>query len=139
MLFTALALVPALAHVFELPNKIGLSRDDYLVVQQLYRGWNLLGIVVLLALVSNALLTAMLARAGEKFGFALTATLAIAGTQAVFWSFTFPANRETQNWTVLPTHWEQLRIQWEYSHAASAGLNLVALVALIAALLPRRA
>lgn len=139
MLFTALALVPALAHVFELPNKIGLSRDDYLVVQQLYRGWNLLGIVVLLALVSNALLTAMLARAGGKFGFALTATLAIAGTQAVFWSFTFPANRETQNWTVLPAHWEQLRIQWEYSHAASAGLNLVALVALIAALLPRRA
>jgi hypothetical protein len=29
MLATALALGPALAHAFELPNKIGLGRDDY--------------------------------------------------------------------------------------------------------------
>jgi hypothetical protein len=37
LLFAALALAPALAHLLELPNKIGLSRDDYLIVQQIYR------------------------------------------------------------------------------------------------------
>ena len=45
-----IASAPALAHLLELPNKIGLSRDDYLIVQQIYRGWALLGIVVLSAL-----------------------------------------------------------------------------------------
>jgi hypothetical protein len=50
LLFTALAL----AHLLELPNKIGLARDDYLTVQQIYRGWALLGIVVVAALISTA-------------------------------------------------------------------------------------
>ena len=50
LLFTVFALAPALAHLLELPNKIGLSRDDYLIVQQIYRGWALLGIGMLSAL-----------------------------------------------------------------------------------------
>lgn len=37
LLFCALALAPALAHLLELPNKIGLSHDEYLVVQQIAR------------------------------------------------------------------------------------------------------
>ena len=53
LLFAALALGPALAHLLELPNKIGLPRDEYLVVQQIYRGWALLGIVVFGALGST--------------------------------------------------------------------------------------
>lgn len=36
--FSALALVPAGAHLMELINKINLSADSYLVVQTLYRG-----------------------------------------------------------------------------------------------------
>jgi hypothetical protein len=36
---------------------------------------------------------------------------------------------------MLPPNWEDLRAQWEYSHAVSAGLNLVALVALILSVL----
>jgi hypothetical protein len=38
LLFVALVLAPALAHLLELPNKIGLSREEYLVVQQIYNG-----------------------------------------------------------------------------------------------------
>jgi len=53
------------------------------------------------------------------------------GTQIVFWTFTFPVNQQTSNWTVLPPDRARLRAQWEYSHAASAVLNLIALVALI--------
>jgi hypothetical protein len=34
LLASALVLGPALAHLFELPNKIGLSRDDYFIVQK---------------------------------------------------------------------------------------------------------
>lgn len=61
--------------------------------------------------------------------------LCIAGTQIIFWTFTYPANQETSNWTVLPEHWEALRTQWEYSHAASAVLNLIALIMLVLSVL----
>jgi hypothetical protein len=48
----------------------------------------------------------------------------------VFWTFTFPANQQTDNWTVLPENWTTLRMHWEYSHAAGAVLNLIAFIAL---------
>ena len=56
VLFTALALVFGGAHLFELPHKIGMSAADYLTVQQIYRGWQLAGIVVVGQVVSIALL-----------------------------------------------------------------------------------
>jgi ABC-type cobalamin transport system permease subunit len=130
LLFAALALAPALAHLLELPNKIGLSRDDYLVVQQIYRGWALLGIVVLSALLSTLILTILVRKRPNEFALSLVAFLCIVGTQVVFWTFTFPTNQQTSNWTVLPEHWTTLRMQWEYSHAASAVLNLIAFIAL---------
>lgn len=137
LLFAALALAPAAAHLLELPNKIGLSREDYLTVQQLYRGWALLGVVVIGALVST-LAYAVVARTQRKpLTLAVIALFCLAGTQALFWTFTFPANQSTANWTVLPDNWAALRSQWEYSHAASALLNLAALIALIFSVLVR--
>jgi hypothetical protein len=65
------------------------------------------------------------------------AFLCLATALAVFFAFTYPANQATQNWTVLPADWEQLRAQWEYSHAAGAALDLAAFVALILAALAR--
>ncbi len=135
LLFAALALAPAIAHLLELPNKIGLSHDDYLTVQHLYNGWALLGFVVYGAIFSTLALTLLTRRRRGEFGYSLTAFLCLVGTQVVFWSFTFPANRATANWTVLPDNWIGLRAQWEYSHAASAVLNLVALVAVMLAVL----
>jgi hypothetical protein len=137
LLLAALALAPALAHLLELPNKIGLSRDDYLTVQQIYRGWALLGFVVAGALLSTLILTIMVRKRPKEFALTLIAFLCIVGTQMVFWTFTFPANQQTNNWTVLPENWMALRSQWEYSHAASAVLNLIALVALILSVVSR--
>ncbi|HEX6317772.1 MAG TPA: DUF1772 domain-containing protein [Burkholderiales bacterium] len=137
LLFAALALGPALAHLLELPNKIGLSREEYLTVQQIYRGWALLGIVVFGALLSSLALAIAVRRRRSEFVPALIAFLCIAGTQAVFWTFTYPANEQTANWTLLPEHWRALRAQWEYSHAASAVLNLAAFIALVVAVLAR--
>ena len=133
LLFAALALAPALAHLLELPNKIGLGAEDYRTVQQNYRGWALLGIVIYGALLSSLALAIIVRRRRAEFVPAVIAFLCLAGTQAIFWIFTFPATQQTLNWTVLPGNWMALRAQWEYSHAASALLNLAALVALIVA------
>jgi hypothetical protein len=137
LLFAALALAPALAHLLELPNKIGLSRDEYFTVQQIYSGWALLGIVVFGALFSTLALAILVRKRRREFVPALIAFLCIAATQALFWTFTFPANEQTANWTVLPENWAALRVQWEYSHAASAVLNLIAFIAVILSVLAR--
>jgi hypothetical protein len=137
LLFAALALAPTLAHLLELPNKMALGRDEYLVVQQIYRGWDLLGFVVAGALLSTLALCVTERGRPRSFVPALVSFLSIVGTQVVFWTFTFPMNRQTENWTVLPKAWMAMRAQWEYSHAASAVLNLVALVAVSIAVLNR--
>jgi hypothetical protein len=126
-----------MAHLLELPNKIRLSRDDYLTVQQIYRGWNLLAIVVIGALLSTLALTVTVRHDRKAFVFALIAFLCIVATQIVFWTYTYPANQITNNWTVLPENWTVLRRQWEYSHATSALLNLLAVLSLSASVLVR--
>jgi hypothetical protein len=135
VLFAALALVPAGAHLLELKHKIALPGNEYLVVQQLYRGWNLAGVVVVAALLSLIALAVTLRGDRPAFAWAMVALACIVGTQVVFWTFTFPVNQATQNWTVLPSNWAELRTRWEYSHAASAMLNLAALGAVILAVL----
>ncbi len=138
LFFSALALGPALAHLLELPNKINLSREEYLTVQQIYRGWALLGIVIAGALISTIVLTILLRHERRAFVFSLIGFLCIVGTQVIFWTYTFPTNQVTQNWTTLPDSWALLRRQWEFSHAASAGLNLLAVAALIISVLSWR-
>ncbi len=46
LMATSFALGAALAHAFELPNKMGLGRDEYFVVQTIYAGWNRLAYVL---------------------------------------------------------------------------------------------
>ena len=136
--FCGLALIPAAAHAMELPNKIHLNREEYLIAQKLYRGWQFVAPVVILALASTAVLLANASTAGAGAQAAACAALVcVAATQAVFWMFTFPVNRATQNWTEAPAHWEALRHKWEYSHATSAVLNLVAFGAAVLSVLWR--
>jgi hypothetical protein len=127
IVFTALALVPSGAHLFELPNKVELSRDAYRIVQGIYAGWAWFGIVDLAALVINAVLAVRLRRQRPAFYFAMIAALCFVVFFAIFFTWTFPANQATANWTTLPDDWSSLRMAWEYSHAANAVVMLVAL------------
>jgi hypothetical protein len=135
LLFTAVALGAALAHLLALPNKIHLSRDDYLVAQQIYRGWALLGIADIGALLTTFVLAVLGRRERGSLVWVVVALVCMAAALVVFFAFTYPANRQTSNWTVLPAHWEALRRQWEYSHAAGACLYLVAFASLILSIL----
>ena len=137
LLSTALALGAALAHALELPNKIGLERDQYLVVQSLYRGWNQLAYLLLIEFISILAVIIMARREPRVFRPALVAILCLIAAQAVFWAYTFPANVATDNWTTIPPDWETLRSRWEYSHAAGAVFQVLAMSALIIAALSR--
>jgi hypothetical protein len=57
--------------------------------------------------------------------------LFIAANLAIFFVWTFPTNQATSNWTVVPKNWNELRIQWEYSHAVNAVVTFVALACVV--------
>lgn len=46
IMLTAIAMGAALAHLFELPNKIDLGAADYLTVQRNYDNWWIVGLSV---------------------------------------------------------------------------------------------
>ena len=93
--------------------------------------------LVIGALLSTLVLTVR-SRGTAAFRYALAAFLCILATQVIFWTLTYPVNQRTRNWTFLPGDWIELRDRWEYSHAASAMLDLGALVSLGLAALARR-
>ena len=126
---TALTLGAALAHALEFPNKIGLAREPYFGVQQIYRGWSLLGFLLAVILLYRHDRPVMRP--------AVLALLCFVAAQAVFWTFTFPANVATSNWTVQPADWEKFRSQWEYSHMVGALFQGGAMAALIVSVLRR--
>jgi hypothetical protein len=134
---TALALGGALAHAFELPNKMLMSRADYFVTQQAYRGWNMLAAVLVVQLASMLWLASGVRRERRIFATVLAAILCLVAAQIIFWIWTYPANVATDNWTRIPEDWADLRRQWEYSHAAGALFQLGAMAALIVAALSR--
>lgn len=133
VLLTALALVPAGAHLLEMPSKLALSREDYLTVQAIYRGWALLGVLLIAAIVADLALAVALRRDRSAAMRAAAGGLLIAVTLVIFFVWVFPANQATENWTTLPGNWETLRAQWEYGHAVNAVLTLLALCAVVSA------
>jgi hypothetical protein len=137
VLLTALALVPAGAHLLALPNKLAMGREAYLAAQGAYAGWAMAGAFPIGAILACLGLALRQAPPASPWP-ALLAALLLAAGLAVFFHWTLPANQATANWTRLPEDWETLRAQWEWSHAANAVLTFLALCAAIgAALSPR--
>jgi hypothetical protein len=129
IILTALALVPGGAHVLELVSKISLDRENYLTVQAIYRGWALLGIVLIAALLMNLLAAIMVRAQPAAMWSAAAASVLLTLSLAIFFVWTFPVNQATNNWSVAPENWQVLRSQWEYSHAVNACVTFVALCA----------
>jgi amino acid permease len=135
IMLTAIAMGAGLAHLFELPNKINISAADYLTVQRNYDNWWIVGLSVPLAFLSVLGLAISLRGTGTPFTLVLIALVLLAGEMVALWGFTAPVNRATENWTMLPSNWEELRDQWEYSHAVRAILYVLALGTLVMSVL----
>ncbi|KAA2238446.1 DUF1772 domain-containing protein [Chitinophaga agrisoli] len=135
LLFAMLALSPSMAHLLEMYQKLQMPQQDYAVVQQIYRGWALLGAFQVCFLV--AVFIKLLHEKGAAFRLTLGALVCSAAMLLLFFFFTFPVNRATANWTQLPENWAALRLQWEYSHAIVAILGLIAFILLLLSLLER--
>lgn len=135
LFFTALALCPYVAHLMSFPNKMEMSREEYFIAQQVYSGWSYSAILILLSFISTILLSVCAKDHDRVLRFSLAATFCIGMSLMVFFVFTFPANQITENWTLQPQSWADLRIQWEYSHAFNALLYMAAEALLIMSVL----
>ena len=72
LVFTALALVPYGAHLFSLPNKIGMTEAQYFIAQSIYQGWALLSLILIPAMLFNFVLAYLLR--GDRPAFYMAAT-----------------------------------------------------------------
>jgi len=137
LLASAVMLGPALAHAIELPTKMNLPRNEYFIVQQLYRGWDQFSLLLVVQLIS-LLAAAYLSRHERRVLIpASLAVLFLLGSQVPFWTYAHPADVATANWTMQPDNWITLRRQWEFSQAAGASLQLLSMICLIVAVVSR--
>lgn len=131
----AIYLVPEGAHFFEMFNKMKMSASDYMTIQRVYDGWALFGLGIVIAVgctLAHAIATWSIPVARYL---SLAALALLVGTQIIFWSAIYPMNALTGNWTRMPADFDAARRQWEYAHAASAALTLLALVLVLGAVL----
>jgi hypothetical protein len=124
----AFCLIPAGAHFFELVNKMSLSTAEYMTTQKIYAGWSFFGVAIIAAILFTLTHTLMVRAERTAFLLSLAALPCLGATQVIFWTFTYPVNAATSNWTIIPQDFEAARRQWEYSHAVNAVLTFAALM-----------
>lgn len=145
LLLTALVAGLTFCHLLELPNKLAMPAETWLAVQQhLYNMFGPVGGPMEVGALLFTLAAALLVRRRQPAAFAptLLAFCCILAALVVWFTVVNPVNLRVNGWTAasLPGDWIAARAQWEYGHAASFALLLVALGALIFAALtaPRR-
>jgi len=129
IIVTGLALVAPGAHLFELIGKMRMDEAQYFIVQGIYRGWWIAGLLLPAACAANLALAVSARRDRIALALALTAAALIALSLVIFFVWTQPANAVSQNWTVRPENFEAWRRQWEYSHAVNAAVTFAAFLA----------
>jgi hypothetical protein len=135
----ALAIGAPLAHVLEMPVRRTYDPALYVTVTHtLYRYFGIVGAMIEVGAVVGAVGAAGLGtsrtspRSARRWAVAGAACLVLA--HALFWLLVNPVNHAFASWTpaAVPPDWTQLRDQWEFTHAARAGLFLLGFCALLA-------
>lgn len=138
LLLGALNLGLAWAHLIEMGPKRAMSGADWLTTQRAYRDFGKVARVTMPGALVSTLITLALVRK-QRLTALLTALSAActAATIAIWARFNEPVNCEIVTWQAdaLPADWEQRRDQWEFAHAASAGLHAAGAIALLVAAL----
>lgn len=89
------------------------------------------------AVVTTVVLAILLRHQPPVYGWAVLAALCMVATHAAFWIWLAPANATIAALKpeAPPANWMALRTLWEYTHAARAVLQIIALGALVYSIL----
>jgi hypothetical protein len=139
IMLTALSMGTALCHLLEMPAKITYGGALWLtLLQTLYRpAFGTIGAFFEVGALVTAVVLAFLVRRRPAFVWTLLGALCLVMAHAAFWIWVAPVNKTMSPLTpeTLPADWMRLRDQWEYTHAARAVLQIVALGALVFSIL----
>jgi hypothetical protein len=156
VLLASIAMSLALAHALELPGKLRLNKEDYIVTQTIYYpGFTIGGIGEALAVVAALALLLTTPSYNVAYWWTLAGFLCLLAMQAVYWVLTHPVNKfwtkdldlrglsagffafgrkpavDTSN--KPDEKWINFRNRWEYSHVFRALLSMAALISLTVA------
>jgi hypothetical protein len=138
-MFTALSMGMALCHLLEMPAKMMYDGALWLTLLQTLDGtFGTIGAFIEVSAVVTAVVLAFLVRRHRPaFGWTLGGALCLVAAHVAWWVWVAPVNATMAPLTpeTLPADWMRLRDQWEYTHAARAVLQIVALGALVCSLL----
>jgi hypothetical protein len=156
----AIAMAPALAHAFEFPGKMRLSKEFYVATQAIYYpGFTIAGVSEPAGTIAVIALLLLTPRETAAFWLTVSALVGLVGMQIVFWTLTQPTNKywlqsakttlgkmgasffgldpaaksSARNETI-EKDWTQLRSRWEYSHISRAILVFLSLLSLVLAI-----
>jgi hypothetical protein len=139
VVLAALTLGIAFGHLLEIDGKLRLDGATWLAVQQqLYAGSGAIGLSVQFGAAAAAALLAWLLRHRYLvLGLTLAATICLIAQLGVWVLVNEPIDSDTARWTAqtLPANWQDYRNAWEAAHVSRAGLNFLALTALVVGLL----
>lgn len=154
VMFVAVAMGLSLAHALELPGKLRLGREAYVVMQRVYYpGFTIGGgIGEGCGIIATLVLLLATPWGGLPFWLTLGGFLLMLVMHAVYWLYTHPVNRFWVEGVELSgpgaaffaagqphdgddrPDWDALRNQWEYSHVARAVLAGISLALIAAAI-----
>ncbi len=139
IMLTALGLGLAFCHLMELPAKMTYTGALWLkLLQTLYWAFGTIGGAIEVGTVITVVVLAFLVRHRRPaFGWTLLAAICMLTAHAAFWIWIYPVNTALRTVTLatLPADWQTLRDTWEFTHAARAILEIIALGALVYSLL----
>jgi hypothetical protein len=155
LVLVSVAVALALAHALELPGKLRLSKETYLSMQPIYYpGFTIGGMVGEAGGLLTMLLLVLAMPAGTvAFWLTLGAFVVLLAMHAAYWLLIHPVNNfwlkdfklegaSSRFFSFDPLRrqadarncdWTVLRNRWEWSHVLRAGLGLISLTLLAAA------
>jgi hypothetical protein len=143
LVLAALAIAAPFAHLLELPVRRGYDPALFVAVTHtLYFYFAVVGGAievgaVLAAVIYAALLLRSRTAPAAARRWALVGAACPVLAHALFWILIAPVNLEFATWTpgAVPEDWTRFRDQWEFTHAARAGLFIAGFCALLASAL----
>jgi len=156
----SLAMSLAVAHALELPGKMRLSKENYIVTQTIYYpGFTIGGIGEGLSMAAALVLLLLTPTNTQAFWWTLAGLVGLLAMHAAYWILTHPINKfwtadlnlkgagtrffamGRENVAARATdsddRWLRSRNRWEYSHVLRAVLSAMALMSLIIAVAVR--
>ena len=128
---TALALMSAGAHVFDVSANLALKQEDYVTLRSAHHGWALFAGALVLAATAIGLHAYLVRGNSKSLGWSIAALMLICLAQLLFWVVAFPIDAETGGWTAPPVDFDSARRHWEYAFASSGVLSFIGLLALV--------